>query len=289
MLDLERTSDNLPGMPVLQNVTDSGGVRLTTPKASAEPKRTMVMPFARALSLLAVFTPGAQWLSHREILDLTGLPATTVTRIAKSLVQLGYLHYDKAQHRFRLAASALALGYAAFAHSDVQQAARSRMNEFVERNLLHTVLSCRDRLDLIVLESCDSPKSQLGLRLHVGLRFGIASSPMGWALLAALPELERYYLLDKIERRSPRQWPALRRRCSEAISQVHEVGYCMSLGESDPGLAILAAPVWLDDHAPLVLACVGASAQLTRARVQREIGPQMLALADEMRQAGNVP
>ncbi|MFT3819287.1 MAG: helix-turn-helix domain-containing protein [Rubrivivax sp.] len=256
--------------------------------AAAEARRPMVMPFARALMLLAVFTPQRRWLSNRDFVEHTGLPASTITRIGQSLVQLGYLQYDAHQRLYRLAAPVLALGYAAFANSDVQQAARVHMKDFVRRHKLHVSLSCRDRLDLIVLESCDSGQAAWSLNLDVGARVGIAASPMGWALLAALPELERYYLLDKVERKIPRQWPTLRRRCNEAIAQVQELGYCAAATEPTPELGVVAAPLWLENHAPLVLSCVGANLQMSRARIQREIGPQLVALADAIQQRGAV-
>jgi DNA-binding IclR family transcriptional regulator len=264
---------------------------ITPPARPADPNRRaarppMVTPFARALALLEVFTPRDRWLGNRELSARTGLPASTVTRIAQSLALLGYLHHEPGERKYRLAPSVLGLGYAAIANSDVQRAARARMQAFADRYKVHVNLSSRDRLDLIVLESRISSQATLSLDLHVGARVGIASSPMGWALLAALPELERFYLMENVERRMPREWPRLRRRSGEAIAQVHEKGFCASLGEWSQDLGIVAAPLLIEDHAPLVLGCVGASAQMTRQRVERELGPRLLAMANEIRQSG---
>lgn len=249
-------------------------------------RRPMVAPFARALALLAAFTPQERWLGNRDLASRTGLPASTVTRIAHTLVVLGYLHHAPTERKYRLAASVLALGYSAIANSSVRRAARLHMRAFAGQHKVHVNLSYRDRLDLIVLESCTSPESPLSLNLHVGVRVGIASSPMGWALLAALPELERYYLLENVARLMPREWPRLRRRSSEAIAQVYEMGFCTSLGEWDHDLGIVAAPLLIEGHAPLVLACVGSSSQMTRARIVRDLGPRLLAMATTIQQAG---
>ena len=239
--------------------------------------RTMVTPFARAMELLWAFTPQDRWLGNRELAQRTGLPPSTVSRIAQTLVLLGYLHHAHVERKYRLAPSVLALGYGAIANSGVQRAARTQMQSLADQHRLHVNLSSRDRLDLIVLESCTGAGAPLALNLHAGVRVGIASSPMGWALLAALPELERYYLMENVERRMPREWPRLRRRSSEAIAQVHQLGFCTSLGEWDAELGIVAAPLVVEDHAPMVMACVGSSAQMTRARVEREVGPRLLA------------
>ena len=246
--------------------------------------RPMVAPVARVLMLLSAYTPQERWLGNRDLALRTGMPPSTVSRLAQSLVALGYLHHDAEHRKYRLAASVLALGYAAIAHSDVQRLARQHMQAFADQHKVHVTLSTRDRLDLVVLERSSSPAAQISLNLHVGVRMGIASSPMGWALLAALPDLERYYLLGNVERRMPREWPRLRRRSSEAISQVFKLGFCTSLGEWDRDLGIIAVPLMVPGHAPLALACVGSSAQMTKARVERELGPRLLGMATALQE-----
>jgi DNA-binding IclR family transcriptional regulator len=245
-----------------------------------------VQPVARALSLLAAFTPNDLWLGNGELAGRSGLPPSTVSRMAQTLVALGYLHHAPEQRKYRLAAPVLALGYGAIANSEVQRLARTQMQAFAEEHKVHLNLSTRDRLDLIVLESCSSRQATIALDLYVGVRIGLASSPMGWALLAALPELERYYLMGNVERRMAREWPRLRRRSSEAIAQVFRLGFCTSLGEWDPDLGIVAVPLMIAGHAPLVLACVGSTAQMTRARVERELGPRLLGVALGLQEQG---
>jgi DNA-binding IclR family transcriptional regulator len=244
----------------------------------------MVVPLARSLAILGAFTPQEPWLGNQEIVFETGIPAPTVSRMARSLVALGYLHYSPAQRKYRLAASVLSLGYAAIAHSSVQRLARLEMQSFADASGTYVVLAARDRLDVIVLETCASKPATIDLELHAGARLRIASSPMGWALLAALPELERFYLLGNVERRAGRDWPHLRRRISEGISQTHNAGYCTSLGEWEPDLAIVAAPLVIRDQTPLVLACIGPSAKLGRARVERELGPRLVAAAQHLQE-----
>jgi DNA-binding IclR family transcriptional regulator len=162
------------------------------------------------------------------------------------------------------------------------------MEAFAQRHRVLVNLTARDRLELIVLENCNGLRTPPPPGLHVGARVGIASSPMGWALLAALPEIERFYLLGNVERRMPREWPRLRRRSAEAIAQVLDKGFCVSLGEEDNMLAVVAAPLLIADHAPLVLACFGAGADASPQRLRRELGPQLMALASDIHQAGVV-
>jgi len=246
---------------------------------TAPARRAIVEPVARALSLLSAFTPQERWLSNGELAHRTGMAASTVSRQAQCLVSLGYLHYSPGHRKYRLDSAVLALGYAAIAHSEVQRIARVQMQAISQQHRVHVTLNTRDRLDLVLLECSASPMASIPLDLHVGIRMSLASSPMGWALLAALPEVERYYLLGNVERRMPHEWARLRRRSSEAISQVAKVGYCSSLGEWDPDLGIVAAPLMVPGYAPLALACIGASSYMTRARVERELGPRLVGAA----------
>ena len=243
------------------------------------PQRPMVAPFARAMTLPCAFTPRDRWLANGELALRTGLPASTVARLARSLVLLGYLLHEPVARKYRLSAAVLALGHGAFAGCELQRVARAHMLAFAERHGVHVNLNSRDGLELIVLESCETPHSRLSLNLRTGGRVGVASSPIGWALLAALREPERDSLITGIERRMPREWPLLRRRANAAIAQVREMGYCSAWSECGSDLGVVAAPVLIEGREPRVLACIGLSAKFSRVRVGSELGPRLLAMA----------
>lgn len=248
-----------------------------------EPGVTVVTPLVRALMIISAFAPHERWLGNGQLVQRTGLPPSTVTRIAQSLVRLGYLLYDARERKFRLCPAVLGLGYAAIAHSVVQRLAGEHMGAFARQHEVHLCLAARDRLDLVVLECRRSPEPSLALPLQVGMRVGMTLSPMGWSLLAALPELERIYLLENVERRISRDWPRMRRRVCEGIAQVYEKGYCTAIDRWEAGLGTIAAPVLLEGSSPYVLACIGAGYGMTRARVERELGPRLLAMAHALR------
>jgi DNA-binding IclR family transcriptional regulator len=253
-----------------------------------EPRLTVVTPLVRALMLIAAFAPHERWLGNGQLAQRTGLPPSTVTRIARSLVQLGYLLYGHEERKYRLAPAVLGLGYAAIANSAIQGLAGEHMAAFARQNKVHVCLAVRDRLDLVILECRRSLESPVTLSLRVGMRVGIAQSPLGWSLLAALPDLERSYLLESVERRMVRDWPRLRRRLGEGVAQVGAKGYCGAIGEWEPELGIIATPILLESTSPFVLACVGASQAMTRARVERELGPRLLAIRQTLQNEFNL-
>ena len=78
---------------------------------------------------------------------------------------------------------------------------------------------------------------------------------------------------------APRAWAQERRRASEAMGQVREKGWCSSSTVGEDALTVIATPLRDADQSPLVLACIGHSEALVRARVDREIGPRLAGIA----------
>ncbi len=267
-----------------------------TPPPDAGPaararRRPFVAPLARALEVLAAFTPQDRLLGPRDLAARTGLPPSTVSRLVRSLVALGYLHHDtSAAGKVRLAPAVLALGYGAAAGSDVQETARVPMQAFAQAHQIHVALHARDRLDMVLLAACRGDGIPPLPDLKAGARLGVASIPIGGALLAGLPETERYYLFAKIERRRvQREWQPLRRRLGESISQVYESGFCSAQAGWDEQLNIVSVPLLAVGQAPLVLSGIGPGTRLSRIRVERELGPRLVALAHQIRHSVLTP
>jgi DNA-binding IclR family transcriptional regulator len=245
----------------------------------------VVAPLARGLSILSAFTPDRGALGNQEIADLTGIPAPTVLRLLHSLIALGYLHRDEKTKLYSLASASLALGYAAIADPDMLRLASAELRAFADATDTYVLLGTRDRLDVILLETQVSKRSLLELRLSPGMHVPIAYSMMGWALLAALAEDERSYLEAQIERHIGDTWPpVIRRRMSDKIAQVRELGFCMLHGEWEPELTCVAAPVTPPGRPPLVLCCVGRTARVAQASVERELGARLIACANVLQE-----
>jgi DNA-binding IclR family transcriptional regulator len=244
----------------------------------------MVTPFARALSLLSVFTPGDSWLSHCELASRTGLPSSTVTRLAHSLELSGYLWRQAGARRYRLSAAVLALGHGALATSAVRQAQRVHMQAFADAHGIHVNLSSREGLDLSVMESCATSQVRLPSFLRAGGRISVASSPIGSALLAALPQVDLDNVMCALEHRRTTDWPLLRRRVHAAIAQIREAGYSSASSDCGADLGVVAAPVVIEGR-PRVLSCIGPSAGFGRVRIACELGPRLLVMAATLPQA----
>lgn len=252
--------------------------------------RPVVTPFARALSILSAFTSEDRWLCNSDLSARAGLPPSTVTRLTRTLIGLGYLCCDSSKRRFRLGPSSLMLGYRAAADIEIREAAHDRMRRFADRYEVHVHLSARSRLDLVVIDSCCTSRIPASLQPAIGSRVGLASSAAGWALLASLPDAERDYLLRSAELQPVCEgsgtWGHLRRRSTDAIGQVREGGFCVALGEAGHPMTMVAAPIQLPGEAPLAVSCMGPSMLVGRMRSMRELGPALAHMARDIQLSG---
>ena len=248
-------------------------------------KRGLVTPVLRALELLATFTPHDHWLGNKEIADRAGLPVSTVSRFLRTLVSLGYVGYRSDRRQYCLTSSVLSLGYVATSHSDVQRFARPEMLKFACAHNVTVLLAMRDRLHVVALESCMGDGSFRRKGLAVGTRVGIASSRMGYTLLASLPPLERTYLLENLARRMPRDWKGPEPRLSDAVRQIQSTGFYFTPSRLQKDLGTLAVPMSLHESGMFVIACIGSLSSMHKTRITRELGPELVKLASRIRQA----
>ena len=96
-------------------------------------------------------------------------------------------------------------------------------------------LGARDRLDMVYLEACRGPGA-VTLRIDVGSHIPLSVTSMGRALLAALPESERDYLMSHIRKKavSAKAYGAIEKGVKRAIEDIGTRGYSMSLGDWRP-------------------------------------------------------
>jgi DNA-binding IclR family transcriptional regulator len=269
----------------------SGTVRLVpTPRPDqASPRegkdRQFVTALARGLELLRCFGPGDRWLGNQELARRTGLPKPTVSRLAHTLVRLGYLRHSRAQEQYALGAAVLSLGYTALAQMDVRRVARPLMQALAEHAGVSVNLGVRDRLGMVYLDTYRSASS-FAVQLEAGSRIPLAVTSMGRAYLCGLPAPERRTLLEELRLEAGARWPEVKRGLDRAQKDHQRHGLCFSLGDWRAEVHAVAAPlVPGGDGEVLVFSASGAAFQVGREKLEREIGPRLKNLVDNVRSA----
>jgi len=248
-------------------------------KAYGTKDRKFVAALARGLDILRVFTPSDGLLGNQEIAQRTGLPKATVSRLTYTLRQLGYLDYTERLGKYQLATGVLALGYSMLSSMGIRQIARPYMQELADYATASVSLGSRHRLNMVYIEHT-RPPTPLSLRLDLGSWVPIATTAMGRALLAALPESQRAPLMAAIAADEPERWPQLRAGIERAINHYRAHGFTLSVGDWQKDVHAVGVPIMLPDNSgPLAFNCGGPAFLLDRDRLVRDLGPRLVLLA----------
>ncbi len=247
--------------------------------------RQFVTALARGLEVLRCFGPGDRHLGNQEIARRTGLPKPTISRLTYTLTDLGYLRHAEAENKYALGNAVFGLGLAALGQMDVRRIARPLMQALAEHTQASVNLGVRDGLGMIYIDTYRNAAS-FTVQLDVGSRIPLATTSMGRAYLAALPERARKALLDEIRAGDPDRWPDVKKGIDHAVREHAGKGFCLSLGDWRREVHAVAAPLVPPDGSDvLVFSCSGAPFQLDREKLERDIGPRLLTLVGNVRSA----
>ena len=252
--------------------------------------RQFVVALYRGLEILRCFRPTDKALGNQELAQRTGLPRATVSRLTYTLSKVGYLVYLEDSGKYRMGVPVLGLGFACLSGTKITETAQPYMQKLAEEagNGALIALGGRDSFSMTYL-ACARSSGMVSLQLNVGSRISLARSGMGRAYIAGLPEAERSDLLVAIKERSePKQWPALRDGIQDAVEQVQARGFYLNLGEWQKEVYSVGVPFRpLQNDMPLMaFNCGGPSYILPKERLEKELGPKLVALSETVAAAG---
>ncbi len=240
---------------------------------SGPPDRQFVTALARGLRILGCFHPARSSLTVTEIAAELGLPQPTAWRLCQTMLSLGYLTANDAG-RLRPALAVLRLGYATLSELPLAELARPYLQELADAFGGAAGMAVCDGHDMRFVQRCEST-SQLVLNLRIGSRVPVATSAMGWAYLAGLPEADWDAATG-----TPVAWAAVKPAFRAAFADFITDGFIINPGVLHPGYTTVAVPVIGADGAPaFTLNCGAASSVLSVERLRSEAGPRLRALA----------
>ena len=246
---------------------------------SSEKDRRFVTALARGLDILRCFQAADPALTNQEIAERTKLPKPTISRLTHTLLELGYLTYSRRTGAYQLGPGVLALGYAAIAGLEIRERARPYMEELAEHANATVGLGARDRLTVVYLDVRRGEQT-ITLSRNVGSRLPLGTTAMGRAILAALPESERNYLLRAMKEREPETHRDIEKGVRQAVDELRTFGFCTSFGDWLPDVNAVAAPVASLDGEHLYSLNVGGPSFLVPKEVLcEELGPKLANIA----------
>jgi DNA-binding IclR family transcriptional regulator len=146
------------------------------------------------MRLVATYRPKGARLT--DLAEEAFLPAPTVRRILKRLVEHGLILQDCSERRYRLGHLAYELGLSASHLTNDARDYRPLLDELV-RATGHTMyLLMRSGLDSVCIDRADAATSDCKLTRCVGDRLPLGVGVGGMALLAALPENDAEAIIE---------------------------------------------------------------------------------------------
>ena len=245
----------------------------------------------RGLQILRAFTPADSSLGNQDLIERTGLPKATVSRLTYTLVGLGYLLYDPALGRYRIGPATVSLGYSGLSTSAVIYMAKPLMQALAIETGVAVAMGMRDGVEMVYVANC-RPETPVTLRLNVGSRLPIWQTSMGLAYLAAMDATVR----EKIVRRVVDAHPDIRDKILGAIDRALESyarrGFVTSFGEWYSYINAVGAPFRPTDGSQLVaITCGGIKDLAPVEECLASFAPKLRNLVEELqgRLVGAIP
>lgn len=247
--------------------------------------RHFVTALARGLEVLACFRSGDKSLSNQELALRCRLPKSTVSRLTHTLTLLGYLIHLKESGKYRLGTASLALGSAMLARLDVRKIARPVMQELADISGATVSLGTRDRLSMIYVENCRGSVA-LTLTLEVGSRIPVATSAIGRAWLAAIPEHDRLSFMEQVRELDHVAWPKTRRGIEKALDDYSALGVTTSFGDWQKDVNGIARAFQPGGELPIMAINVGGpSFKLSKEFLLEEVRPRLIDVVTQLETA----
>lgn len=252
----------------------------TATKSEKDPQFAYTL--AKGLEVLRAFDASSPTLSNREIATRTGIGRQTVVRLTRTLAQLGYLRYNEAAARYKLAAPVLSFGYPLLCQLSVRQLARPHMQELADFARGAVSLAIRGGNQLVLIESCMDRNAPSG-RPDVGAGRDFHDTSIGHTYYCSASDAERAELDALLRTQDPQGWPALQERLAASRAQFDAHGYCV-VATPSVGLTAVAVPVGVVEDERMMLNCVVAQFHLQADTVETQIAPRLRNLVRILRE-----
>lgn len=228
-------------------------------------RRPVVKSASRALEVLELFNEQRRPLKLQEIYELLHYPQSSATHLMKSMVQLGYVNYNRATRSYLPTCRVRGLG-TWMSSSMYGQSRYHRLVETLQRRTDETVaLSMQNDL-FIQYFTIRTPDHEFKMPPNEGNMVLLTESTSGMALLSRMGDRQidkvcrhiNYYESDKGHRVDPDSF-------ARELAWVRHVGYCYRENAPHPSVSSIAFPLEETMYGiPLALGIGGTCERLAR-------------------------
>ena len=249
---------------------------------AARPRDEQVQSLIKGLKILDAFS-NAELLGNAELVDRTGYPKATVSRITTTLTSLGYLRRDEASRRFMIGTRLLGIGASVERNMGLLRLARPHMAALALETDMTVSVGTRDRLGIVFLEVVRPRSNRLVINSDAGTVLPLEATAIGLACLAATPVREKARLIEGLQRRHADDWVQVRTRIAAAHEEYLRKGFVSSQKSWGRDVSAVAVPMRAPNGRGLfTFNCSGAASQLSAALLQKRLGPALCAMVERV-------
>lgn len=245
--------------------------------AHRHPDPHFATTLAHGLAVLESFSVSEPALSNKELAQRTGLSKATISRLTYTLAARGLMHFDLQLRRYRLASTALTIGYPLMAGMPIRQIARAGMKRLADEVGGTVSLGMRDRLRMVYIETCRGHDLS-AWRPDIGASLPILPTAMGRAWLAHSAPAVRDKVLAQLRAAAPEQWSAHAADLEEAYVDLRSRGFCIARGWRADVHAVGVPVTQRLDGETLVFNCGVLTSRLSPKAIERQVGPKLVRL-----------
>ena len=216
----------------LRNQRDLQASRLDNPNFAGT--------LAKGLMVLQAFVQDPRPHANSELAERLGMPRPTVSRLCRTLREMGFLDHDERTDRFFIGPMAITLGYPYVVQTPQLAHIRAAMQGLADQVGGAVSVGVNIGLDVVYIESCLHEQGTL-LRPGPGAVRSVQETAMGRAWLSSLGRADCVAFLARCRRERSEE----SQRCAEAVAEnlrlYKDRGFAVNLGDS--GLGIKAVGV----------------------------------------------
>lgn len=233
---------------------------------------------AKGLMILQTFLRDPRPYANSELASLLGLPRPTVSRLCRTLLEMGYLDRDEHVDRYFIGPAAVALGYPYIVSIPLRSQARPLMQALADQVRGAASIGVAMGLDVVYVETSAYKRGTLA-RPDVGALRSVATSAMGRAWLHSLDEKERSDVLHQLEEERPEEMARCRAGIKESLLLQSRHGF--SINRGDAGLGVLGVAVasrLRQGTRSLIFNCAIPGSQVDSRMLISSVGPRLVEL-----------
>jgi DNA-binding IclR family transcriptional regulator len=225
-------------------------------QASREGDPNFAGTLAKGLMILQMFVREPRPHANSEIAEMLGLPRPTVSRLCKTLLEMGFLDHDDRIDRYFIGPAAMALSYPYIVSTPALLEARSAMQALANQAQGAVCVGVPLDLDIVYIYTCAYREGTLA-RPETGAVRALVETSMGRAWMFTLDTRERANILRRVRKERPEQAERSMAGVKESLSMQAKLGFAINRGDAGFGVLGVGVASQLRHGArPLLFNCV---------------------------------